>query len=582
MEFYRIMRLSAAGFALALFLAAMGTMEILQAQQVRPDPPAKELTAEEKAKGRTLFMRGITEFELENYEEAITYLTEAIQFMEPSSGVYYSLSEAYFNTGDMVNAAQYGAEAVKLEPGNKWYRLNLVDIYKSAGRNQATLDELEKTLEYHPNDLDILYMLAQEQANQGHHLKSNETYNEIRRRTGPDFNLLYQKYRNFYALGMRDSTITTLEQMREYEPDNMATLKALSQLYLEDDDKASALKVLEDALDRNPRDPETILAMSDIHAAGEEWDEAGKLLETLVADDLINPDIKAEVVQYLVARFQRDPSSEPLRRNASRLVDLLNEKHNDYGLGHALAADFYILAGDNEKTIAALNKTTELMPENEMAWQRRVQILFGEGLYEEAINAGIEGDQMIPDDVYILFFTGLAYSMNDQKQEALGWLERAADVPARRELRSDIHGTIGDTYSALDNWPEAEKAYDRALQFNSENDVALNNYAYYLSVRGLRLDDAMDMAKRAVEMRPGNPAFLDTLGWIYFKKGDYENAREHIAASIDTGQASATVMEHMGDVYEKLGDMDEARNWWQQALDSDGTRHHLREKLDAN
>jgi tetratricopeptide (TPR) repeat protein len=582
MKFYRIMRLSAAGFTLALLLATMGTTEILQAQQVRPDPPAKELTAEEKAKGRTLFMRGITEFELENYGEAVTYLTEAIQFMEPSSGVYYSLSEAYFNTGDMVNAARYGTEAVKLEPGNKWYRLNLVDIYKSAGRNQATLDELEKTLEYHPNDLDILYMLAQEQANQGHHLKSNETYNEIRRRTGPDFNLLYQKYRNFFALGMRDSSITTLEQMRGYEPDNMATLKALSQLYLEDDNKALALKVLEDALERNPRDPETILAMSDIHAAGEEWDEAGKLLETLVADDLINPDIKAEVVQYLVARFQRDPSSEPLKRNASRLVDLLNEKHNDYGLGHALAADFYILAGDNEKTIAALNKTTELMPENEMAWQRRVQILFGEGLYEEAINAGIEGDQMIPDDVYILFFTGLAYSMNNRKQEALAWLERAADVPARRELRSDIHGTIGDTYSALDNWPEAEKAYDRALQYNSENDVALNNYAYYLSVRGLRLDDAMDMAKRAVEMRPGNPAFLDTLGWIYFKKGDYENAREHIAAAIDTGQASATVMEHMGDVYEKLGDMDEARNWWQQAYDSDGTRHHLREKLDAN
>jgi uncharacterized protein HemY len=83
-------------------------------------------------------------------------------------------------------------------------------------------------------------------------------------------------------------------------------------------------------------------------------------------------------------------------------------------------------------------------------------------------------------------------------------------------------------------------------------------------------------------MRPGNPAFLDTLGWIYFKKGDYEKAREHIAASIDTGQASATVMEHMGDVYEKLGDMDEARNWWQQALDRDDTREHLREKLDAN
>jgi tetratricopeptide (TPR) repeat protein len=93
--------------------------------------------------------------------------------------------------------------------------------------------------------------------------------------------------------------------------------------------------------------------------------------------------------------------------------------------------------------------------------------------------------------------------MTDRKEEAIDWLNKATEVPATRELRSDIHGTIGDTYSALDKWPEAEKAYEKALEFNGENDVALNNYAYYLSVRDLRLEDALEMAKRAIEMRPG-------------------------------------------------------------------------------
>jgi tetratricopeptide (TPR) repeat protein len=582
MNLFKMLRTATSAIALTVLLTLPGLVPETEARQVRQEAPTRELTAEDRAKGRSLFMRGITEFELENYDEAIVLLSEAIQFMDPGSGINFSLSEAYFKTGDLINAAHFAAEAVRLEPENKWYRIHLVDIYRSAGRNQATLDELEKTLEYHPNDLDVLYMLAQEQANQGQHLRSNETYNSIQQRTGPEFNLLYQKYRNFYALRMRDSTITTLEQMRALEPDNMATLKALSQLYLEDDNRDAAIGVLEDALDRNPRDPETILALSDIHATENEWGEVSELLETLVGDELIRVEIKAEVVQYMVGRYQGDRGNETLQTGAARLVDMLTTLHPDYGLGHALAADFYILSGDDEKTIRALDNTTRLMPENEMAWQRRVQILFSAGHYDEAIRAGKEADELVPDDVLILFFTGLAYSMSDRKQEALEWLERAADVPARRDLRSDIHGTIGDTYSALDNWPEAEKAYERALEYNSENDVALNNYAYYLSVRNLRLEDAREMSKRALEMRPDNPAFLDTLGWIYFKMGDYQKAYEYISASIDTGSASPTVMEHMGDVYEKLGNMEEARSWWQKSLDSDSSRDHLREKLEKN
>jgi hypothetical protein len=65
----------------------------------------------------------------------------------------------------------------------------------------------------------------------------------------------------------------------------------------------------------------------------------------------------------MVSQYQRNPDSEDTRCAVHpELIDLLNEKHEDYGLGHALAADFYILTGDEEKTITALNRTTETMP----------------------------------------------------------------------------------------------------------------------------------------------------------------------------------------------------------------------------
>jgi tetratricopeptide (TPR) repeat protein len=90
------------------------------------------------------------------------------------------------------------------------------------------------------------------------------------------------------------------------------------------------------------------------------------------------------------------------------------------------------------------------------------------------------------------------------------------------------------------------------------------------------------MSRISVEEEPANPSFLDTLGWIYFKKGNYDRARHYINASIEAGGSSATILEHMGDVYNKLGDLDQARVWWEKAYETDSERTYLRERLERN
>lgn len=121
--------------------------------------------------------------------------------------------------------------------------------------------------------------------------------------------------------------------------------------------------------------------------------------------------------------------------------------------------------------------------------------------------------------------------------------------------------------------------YELALRYDSENHNAMNNYAYNLSLREVNLERAKELSLRAIELDAENAAYLDTVGWVYFKLGDFDRARRFIRASIDTGAASAEVLEHMGDVYEALGNIDEAKKWWKQALDLDATRMHLNEKL---
>ncbi|MGK7369907.1 MAG: hypothetical protein ACNS64_06800, partial [Candidatus Halalkalibacterium sp. M3_1C_030] len=71
----------------------------------------------------------------------------------------------------------------------------------------------------------------------------------------------------------------------------------------------------------------------------------------------------------------------------------------------------------------------------------------------------------------------------------------------------------------------------------------------------------------------------DTVGWVYYQKGEYQKAEKFIRASLDTDEASAEVMEHMGDVLDKLNKPEEALEWWKKAYEKDTTRTHLKEKI---
>ena len=106
----------------------------------------------------------------------------------------------------------------------------------------------------------------------------------------------------------------------------------------------------------------------------------------------------------------------------------------------------------------------------------------------------------------------------------------------------------------------------------NDNAYVLNNYAYYLSIRDIQMEKAEDMAKRAVAIEPDNSSFQDTYGWVLFKLGKYQEAREWIGKALeDKENVSGEVLEHYGDVLFRLGDITQAsgilekstgKGWW--------------------
>lgn len=529
--------------------------------------------------GKAAYIEGLQEFENANYERALDLLSTAYVKLPGHSGVNFALADAYLKIGDLANASFYGKKAVELEPENKWLRLKLAEIYRRAGKNEATIEELEKTLEYHPNATDVLAELAETHASHGNLEKSNRTYNKLLKLTGDNISIHLQKLKNFNEMGMQDSAIAELEAIRRLDPDNLSTMQTLSNYYLEMNKLDQAKSILKKALEKNERDPKTLIMLADVYAEEAMWDSVGSLLENVVADPLVSPDAKLTVSQYLVSQFREQPENSQLKQATSSLINTFTTSEPGFGQAHALAADYYMKTEQNELALQSLSKTNELIPSNDAAWRQRMQLLLAQGSLEEAIKVGAEADKHVPQDPFIMFFWGSAYLGSGQHKPAAEKLETASTLPARKELKSAIFNSLGDANAALKNWDKAFSVYDRALKINPDNDLVLNNYAYYLSLQSKNLDKAEQMALRANEISPGNASYLDTVGWVYYQKGNYEKALEYIKTSIATGQASATVMEHMGDILDKLNKPEQAKEWWEKAYQKDNSKTHLKDKI---
>ncbi len=559
-----------------IFHACSSTEETVEEQR---SDQHREISERERTEAETAYIRGIALHEQGEPEEALEHLSVARSFLSESAAVNYAMADAYYSTGEYSNAVYYAGQAVEIDPESKWYRLKLAQSYSRNNQDDEAVAEYRKLLEHHPDDINTYYRLASLHARNGEYEKSNDVYQEIIDRTGPQRTIYYQMFQNYSSMNDEENAIKQLENIRELEPGNLGIIQTLSQYYLQAGEPEKAFEAINEALDRNPDDPETLVNLADLYIEEEEYEKGGEILTTVVSDTLMDHNHKLEIGQFLLSRFASNRDNEELREATRNVVSTITEQHPDQGHAHVIAAEFYELVEEWEKVRHHLTETTSLMPDNASAWQQRLQALYMEEDYEEAIYVGKEADEHVPDDALIQFFTGSAYLLTDQEEQAIEWLQSAAEMPSRRNMRSMIFGSLGDAFSAADQWDQARDAYNQAIELDENNDVALNNFAYYMAEENENLEKAKEYSERALSIEPENAAYLDTMGWIYFKLGEYEEAKNYIRQSLETGEASATVKEHMGDVYEKLGEDDKARKWWERALEKDDTRTHLKERL---
>lgn len=233
---------------------------------------------------------------------------------------------------------------------------------------------------------------------------------------------------------------------------------------------------------------------------------------------------------------------------------------------HILFAQVQAALGHSDLARAALSRVPATSPYAGSARVMEAWTLLDEGRSDDAVAmiraAGEAGDK--------------------RAQRALADMYRSLERYDDAEpIYTDLIATTPDDWrlyffrgaarERLGRWPDAEADFRRALQISPEQPDVMNYLGYTWIDRGEHLQEALAMIQRAVELRPQSGAIIDSLGWAYYRLGDYAQALENLEQAVVLEPADATLNDHLGDVYWRLGRRIEARFQWQRALTLDPT-----------
>ena len=558
-----------------------------------------------KKKAMDHFINGSIAETKGDFATAVLEFQDALN-LDPSAGVYYALGKNYYNLNKLSLAIQNSRKAIELNPYQKEYFILLSNVYSTARQFDSAAVTLENALRLDSMDVELYYKLARLYET-SKPLKAIDTYEKVTAIIGPDWNVLIRVAELYEKLGNLDAAVSSIEKLVSLDPANVSLQKILIDFYQKSNKIDKSLEVANDILELTPDDLDTRERKAQILISQGKWELAADEYNYILKQKDVPLDIKIRIGASYFNRSLKDSSLTKVTKDFFQTID---KDTVDWQVKMFLGA----VAINEKRDSAAIEYfkvVTDLARWNVDAWIRLGGLYFDNKKYEEAVKVMDEAIELFPDDFTTNLILGLSLAQLDKHSDAKPYLKKSVELNpndlnslsayaytlsqlkendlAVNYLRQaltiklddvNLLGTLGLIYDAMEKWIECDSVYEHALQIDSQNALVNNNYAYSLSERGERLKEALRMAEIAIAADPDNTSYLDTIGWVHFKLGNYRDAKNYLEKAIEIGGERAVMLDHLGDVMFKLGDTQEAKLLWQKAFDLDNTNVTLKSKID--
>jgi tetratricopeptide (TPR) repeat protein len=391
--------------------------------------------------------------------------------------------------------------------------------------------------------------------------------------------------------------------------DNLDAIRGLAENLLNDGQLDASLEQYKVIADSNPEDAQTYVRMAEIYRREGKYDlalENLKRADTLVPDTMDVPysmaavyqaqgryDEAIKILQDLLKRTEKSEtgSSQADRNNRAIFIERLGMVYREQE-NYAAAVDIFRkmlpLGEENARSgyqeIIDTYREAKQWPQATAAAKEAVQKLPDDRDLRMVLDAQLadtgEVDKSVadiramlkggPEDREVYLRLGIIYTRAKDWDKALEALAKAEQLSTRPDDKAAVQFLRGDLYQRQKMFDQAETEFRKVLATTSPTDpqsAATLNYLGYMNAdRGVKLEESLNYIKQALVLEPNNGAYLDSLGWAYFKLGKYDQAEENLTKAETHMSKDPTVQEHLGDLYQKTGRLKLAAAHWDRAV----------------
>ena len=410
--------------------------------------------------------------------------------------------------------------------------------------------------------------------------RSIQVLNRIERAEGKDLGLTSHKVNALMALRDTVATRREVEALLASSTRNPTNTLYAGDVFMALNLPDSAIAYYNKACEIDPTNGLAYYKRAEFYR--ERGDSVGFDREVFEAirQDGLDLDVQLEIFSGYIRQLYADSLQRP--RIQSIFDDLLL-RHPHEARIHDLYSS-YLIAIENYRGAAEQQEyALDIEPSDANRWRSAISLYGRAEDYGKALEVAQRATHYLPDDPVLTFYTSSTLSQLDREEEAMQLLHKALGQTDDNDkgLQSTILCSIGDNLYKMGQTDSAFVYYDRALEADPENLLALNNCAYFMAEQGTDLDKAERMIAICVRQQPDNDTALDTYAWVFFKKKDYAKAKEMIdrALAIEVNDPQSDVLHHAGDIYYMNGDPESALEFWEEALKLDPDNKLLRKKV---
>lgn len=379
---------------------------------------------------------------------------------------------------------------------------------------------------------------------------------------------------------MDDDAVVYLERLARLQPKRSEVQMQLVEYYRRIGEVDKAMLGL-DAIEK--REGRTLVTTNEkFEIYMEEGDSAKAFQEYELLCQEMPYDVVAKIQYGRLCQYYGDTLKAKMLFDEARRV---GAEETELMLLRSDAVSLLQREAPEEEVVGVLNRILALQPDDEMVMGYLMEYYGKKEDYEHLEELCRRGMNLFPENLGYAYFLGITLMQQKEMAEAIEVFERGLEKRGedmKPSLISEVWGLKGDACHEVGRSEDAFMAYDSALVYNRGNITYLNNYAYYLSLRGERLDEAEEMSGRTIKAEPENPIYLDTYAWIMFIKKEYDKAKaamDKVVPPDSTDEAllsnrycMSNVLEHAGDIAWSVGEKEVAVRFWRLAVErNDGT-----------